>query len=101
MCRIKGQDKLARSVIDWKCCCNFPSMIESFDFKNFFLLLKMPKVIAGYDPCLDDYARSYYNRRDVQKALHVGDGTSLTNWTICKYVTSLAFRDSRDESEFI
>ncbi|CAA3013625.1 serine carboxypeptidase-like 31 [Olea europaea subsp. europaea] len=44
---------------------------------------KMPKVIAGYDPCLDDYARSYYNRRDVQKALHVGDGTSLTNWTIC------------------
>ncbi|CAA2995815.1 serine carboxypeptidase-like 31 [Olea europaea var. sylvestris] len=45
---------------------------------------KMPRVLGGYDPCMDDYAKSYYNRRDVQKALHVGDGTTLIrNWTIC------------------
>ncbi|CAA0817934.1 Serine carboxypeptidase-like 31 [Striga hermonthica] len=31
----------------------------------------MPRVMGGYDPCLDNYAKSYYNRPDVQKALHV------------------------------
>lgn len=39
-----------------------------------------------YDPCLDDYAKAFYNRLDVQKALHVSDGSNLRNWTICKYV---------------
>ncbi|KAL0305767.1 UNVERIFIED_CONTAM: Serine carboxypeptidase-like 31 [Sesamum radiatum] len=43
----------------------------------------MPRLMGGYDPCLDHYANTYYNRLDVQKALHVADGTSLRNWTIC------------------
>ncbi|KAF9609357.1 hypothetical protein IFM89_015612 [Coptis chinensis] len=30
----------------------------------------MPRILGGYDPCLDDYAQTYYNRLDVQKALH-------------------------------
>lgn len=37
--------------------------------------------MGGYDPCLDDYTASYYNRPDVQKALHVHH---LKNWSICK-----------------
>ncbi|MED6182715.1 Serine carboxypeptidase-like 31 [Stylosanthes scabra] len=43
----------------------------------------MPRMMGGYDPCLDDYARAYYNRADVQKALHAGDGHNLKNWSIC------------------
>ncbi|KAM7525121.1 hypothetical protein LguiA_015023 [Lonicera macranthoides] len=43
----------------------------------------MPRIMGGYDPCLDDYARTYYNRPDVQKALHVSDGHHLKNWSIC------------------
>ncbi|XP_057725876.1 serine carboxypeptidase-like 31 [Arachis stenosperma] len=43
----------------------------------------MPRMMGGYDPCLDDYARAYYNRPDVQKALHAGDGHNLKNWSIC------------------
>ncbi|XP_062095091.1 serine carboxypeptidase-like 31 [Humulus lupulus] len=44
----------------------------------------MPRIMGGYyDPCLDDYAKAYYNRLDVQKALHVSDGVQLRNWTIC------------------
>ncbi|KAF9590455.1 hypothetical protein IFM89_035332 [Coptis chinensis] len=31
----------------------------------------MPRIMGGYDPCLDDYAHNFYNRADVQKALHV------------------------------
>ncbi|XP_074329228.1 serine carboxypeptidase-like 32 isoform X3 [Apium graveolens] len=43
----------------------------------------MPGILGGYDPCLDDYAKTYYNRPDVQKALHVSDGHLLKNWSIC------------------
>ncbi|XP_050230126.1 serine carboxypeptidase-like 31 isoform X2 [Mercurialis annua] len=43
----------------------------------------MPRIMGGYDPCLDNYARAFYNRPDVQKALHVSDGLRLKNWTIC------------------
>ncbi|KAJ4703419.1 Carboxypeptidase [Melia azedarach] len=43
----------------------------------------MPRIMSGYDPCLDDYARAFYNRPDVQKALHVSDGVRIRNWSIC------------------
>lgn len=46
----------------------------------------MPRMMGGYDPCLDDYAKTFYNRPDVQEALHVSDGQQLKNWSICKYV---------------
>lgn len=46
---------------------------------------QMPRIMGGYDPCLDDYAKTYYNRPDVQKALHVSDGYLLKNWSICRY----------------
>lgn len=45
----------------------------------------MPRILAGYDPCLDDYAKGYYNKPQVQKALHVSNGFQLKNWSICKY----------------
>lgn len=45
----------------------------------------MPRMrAAGYDPCLDNYAHVYYNRADVQKALHVSDGRQVKSWSICK-----------------
>ncbi|CAJ2678472.1 unnamed protein product [Trifolium pratense] len=43
----------------------------------------MPRMMGGYDPCLDDYAKAFYNRPDVQKALHASDGHNLKNWSIC------------------
>ncbi|XP_038689211.1 serine carboxypeptidase-like 31 isoform X2 [Tripterygium wilfordii] len=43
----------------------------------------MPRIMGGYDPCLDDYAKAFYNRPDVQTALHVSDGQQLRKWTIC------------------
>ncbi|KAI3456291.1 hypothetical protein Pfo_012954 [Paulownia fortunei] len=55
----------------------------------------MPRVMGGYDPCLDDYTTSYYNRPDVQKALHVADGISLRNWTICNMTVFDGWSDSK------
>ncbi|KAJ6377120.1 hypothetical protein OIU76_026149 [Salix suchowensis] len=43
----------------------------------------MPRIMGGYDPCLDEYAKAFYNRPDVQQALHVSDGQHLKNWSIC------------------
>ncbi|XP_020083848.1 serine carboxypeptidase-like 35 [Ananas comosus] len=31
---------------------------------------RMRKIPAGYDPCMEDYVRAYFNREDVQRALH-------------------------------
>ncbi|XP_042520759.1 serine carboxypeptidase-like 31 [Macadamia integrifolia] len=55
----------------------------------------MPRIMGGYDPCLDDYAKTYYNRPDVQKALHVSDGLQLKNWSICNYTIFREWSESR------
>ncbi|KAK7252180.1 hypothetical protein RIF29_35957 [Crotalaria pallida] len=46
-------------------------------------LKMMPRILGGYDPCLDGYAKAFYNRPDVQIALHASDGHNLKNWSIC------------------
>ncbi|XP_051125991.1 serine carboxypeptidase-like 31 isoform X2 [Andrographis paniculata] len=58
----------------------------------------MPRVMGGYDPCLDDYARSYYNRHDVQRALHVisqETKSSVRNWSICNMTVFDSWSDSK------
>ncbi|CAE6195165.1 unnamed protein product [Arabidopsis arenosa] len=63
------------------------SYVASAQFKtNYHISSKrmLPtRRLAGYDPCLDDYVKIYYNRADVQKALHASDGVNLKNWSIC------------------
>ncbi|GAB4826905.1 Serine carboxypeptidase-like 31 [Ancistrocladus abbreviatus] len=55
----------------------------------------MPRIMGGYDPCLDDYAKSFYNRPDVQKALHVSNGVQLKNWSICNSTIFDNWSDSK------
>lgn len=43
----------------------------------------MLRIMGGYDPCLDGYANAFYNRPDVQRALHASDGLHLRKWSIC------------------
>lgn len=40
----------------------------------------------GYDPCTENYAENYYNRPDVQKALHANATTIPYRWTACRYI---------------
>ncbi|KAK1424677.1 hypothetical protein QVD17_20012 [Tagetes erecta] len=56
----------------------------------------MPRILGGYDPCLDDYAKGYYNKPEVQKALHVSDGLHLKNWTICNMDIFYGWSQSKD-----
>ncbi|KAL6198100.1 hypothetical protein ACLB2K_027892 [Fragaria x ananassa] len=55
----------------------------------------MPRIMGGYDPCLDDYSKKFYNRADVQKALHVSNGLQLKNWSICSVKIFNDWTDSK------
>jgi serine carboxypeptidase-like clade II len=39
---------------------------------------------AGYDPCTGEYAETYFNRPDVQAALHANVTKIGYNWTHCR-----------------
>ncbi|KAL5710784.1 Serine carboxypeptidase-like 31 [Ranunculus cassubicifolius] len=66
-------------------CCRLSQVADENSRKLMFRpsMKMMPRVLGGYDSCLDDYAKIYYNRADVQKALHVSDGQHLKSWSIC------------------
>nr|GMD28934.1 serine carboxypeptidase 24-like [Ipomoea batatas] len=49
---------------------------------------------SGYDPCTENYAEKYYNRPDVQKALHANTTGIPYKWTACSEVLIKNWRDS-------
>ncbi|WZY96580.1 hypothetical protein YC2023_063503 [Brassica napus] len=50
--------------------------------------------ISGYDPCTERYAEIYYNRPDVQKALHANATKIPYKWTACSEVLNRNWNDS-------
>ncbi|KAM7508345.1 hypothetical protein LguiA_018798 [Lonicera macranthoides] len=50
--------------------------------------------ISGYDPCTENYAEKYYNRPDVQKALHANLTRIPYKWTACSDVLIKNWNDS-------
>ncbi|CAM8945842.1 unnamed protein product [Rhodiola kirilowii] len=52
--------------------------------------------VAGYDPCTESYAEKYYNRPDVQKALHANITKIPYPWTACSDVLIRNWKDSDD-----
>lgn len=49
---------------------------------------------SGYDPCTESYAENYYNRPDVQKALHANTTAIPYKWTACSDVLLRHWKDS-------
>ncbi|KZV35532.1 Alpha/beta-Hydrolases superfamily protein [Dorcoceras hygrometricum] len=49
---------------------------------------------SGYDPCSEKYAEKYYNRPDVQKALHANTTGIRYNWTACSDVLLRNWKDT-------
>lgn len=47
------------------------------------LTKSIPRRRAGYDPCIENNAEIYYNRPDVQVALHANTTHIPYNWTGC------------------
>jgi len=52
------------------------------------------KRIAGYDPCLVNYAVIYYNRPDVQSALHANTTHIPYSWIDCSTTLNTFWTDS-------
>ncbi|KAG7580322.1 Alpha/Beta hydrolase fold [Arabidopsis suecica] len=50
--------------------------------------------ISGYDPCTERYAEIYYNRPDVQKALHANTTKIPYKWTACSEVLNRNWNDT-------
>ncbi|KMT17266.1 hypothetical protein BVRB_2g039660 [Beta vulgaris subsp. vulgaris] len=49
---------------------------------------------SGYDPCTEKYAERYYNRPDVQKALHANTTKLSYKWTACNEVLNRNWNDT-------
>lgn len=47
---------------------------------------------SGYDPCTEGYAENYFNRKDVQVALHANVTNLPYPYTPCRLVLQLTFK---------
>ncbi|URE16666.1 hypothetical protein MUK42_31060, partial [Musa troglodytarum] len=54
----------------------------------------MSKRPAGSDPCVADYTEAYFNRADVQKALHANVTNLSYNWTHCSSYVLTSWSDA-------
>ncbi|XP_058081267.1 serine carboxypeptidase-like 25 [Magnolia sinica] len=50
--------------------------------------------ISGYDPCTEKYAEVYYNRPDVQRALHANTTKIPYKWTACSETLNRNWNDT-------
>ncbi|XP_061977905.1 serine carboxypeptidase-like 25 isoform X3 [Populus nigra] len=55
---------------------------------------KVVRPLSGYDPCTEKYAEIYYNRPDVQKALHANVTKTPYKWTACSEVLNRNWNDT-------
>lgn len=58
------------------------------------LTKSFPRRIDGYDPCIENYAEIYYNRPDVQAALHANTTHIPYSWTSCSAIVFNSWTDS-------
>ncbi|CAH9090890.1 unnamed protein product [Cuscuta europaea] len=50
----------------------------------------------GYDPCTEKYAEIYYNRPEVQKAMHANTTRIPYKWTACSETLNRNWNDTAD-----
>ncbi|RAL37720.1 unnamed protein product [Cuscuta campestris] len=63
-----------------------PSCRETSNSSGTLIRLKNTLIhrrVSGYDPCTERYAEIYYNRPDVQKAMHANSTAIPYKWTAC------------------
>ncbi|KAF4375968.1 hypothetical protein CsatB_021084 [Cannabis sativa] len=56
--------------------------------------IKFRRQLSGYDPCTEKYAEIYYNRPDVQRALHANFTKIPYKWTACSEVLNRNWNDT-------
>ncbi|CAN6915479.1 unnamed protein product [Brassica oleracea] len=75
-----------------------PTCVASKQKKTGFLRMKNTllrrRFVSGYDPCTESYAEKYYNRKDVQRAMHANVTGIRYKWTACSDVLIKNWKDS-------
>jgi serine carboxypeptidase-like clade 2 len=68
-----------------------PTCVAAQQKKNttgFFVRMKNTllrrRLVSGYDPCTESYAEKYFNRPDVQRAMHANVTGIRYKWTACR-----------------
>ncbi|XP_022861604.1 serine carboxypeptidase 24-like [Olea europaea var. sylvestris] len=78
------------SIYTTSCKAMQDSTKHSMRLKNTLLRPRF----SGYDPCTENYAEKYYNRPDVQKAMHANTTGVPYKWTACSDVLIRNWKDS-------
>ncbi|KAL8037334.1 hypothetical protein ABFX02_11G032600 [Erythranthe guttata] len=78
------------SIYTAKCKASEKKTRVSLKLKNTLIGLRR----SGYDPCTESYAEKYYNRVDVQKAMHANSTGISYKWTACSDVLLRNWNDS-------
>ncbi|XP_002529402.2 serine carboxypeptidase 24 [Ricinus communis] len=73
-------------------CIQLPNKtsVRSLRLKNTLLRRR----VSGYDPCTENYAEKYFNRPQVQKAMHANITGIPYKWTACSDVLIKNWKDS-------
>ncbi|XP_071722840.1 serine carboxypeptidase-like 25 [Rutidosis leptorrhynchoides] len=78
--------------------CNVISDGTTISSKRNIRLPHQPHMVvrqlSGYDPCTEKHAEIYYNRADVQKALHANITKIPYKWTACSEVLNRNWNDT-------
>ncbi|KAG0600600.1 hypothetical protein M758_11G046400 [Ceratodon purpureus] len=61
--------------------------------KQFSQVLGRPLLLQGHDPCTYNYAAVYFNRPDVQKAMHANTTGIPYPWTGCNLQVNMDWKD--------
>ncbi|GAV83208.1 Peptidase_S10 domain-containing protein [Cephalotus follicularis] len=80
------------SIYTPSCMVPHNNTIRSLRLKSTLLRRR----VSGYDPCTENYAEKYYNRPDVQKAMHANVTGIPYKWTACSDVLIKNWKDSDD-----
>ncbi|CAI9098808.1 OLC1v1035518C3 [Oldenlandia corymbosa var. corymbosa] len=78
------------SIYTPTCSSGTPAANKHMRLKNSLLRRRA----SGYDPCTENYAEKYYNRPDVQKALHANTTGIPYKWTACSDVLIKNWKDA-------
>ncbi|KAM3714376.1 hypothetical protein ACB098_01G329500 [Castanea mollissima] len=78
------------SIYTPSCIALHNNTMRSIRLKNTLL---HPR-ISGFDPCIENYAEKYYNRPEVQKAMHANVTGIPYKWTACSDVLIKSWNDS-------
>ncbi|CAL4907214.1 unnamed protein product [Urochloa decumbens] len=74
--------------------CNQTSSSSSTARKNWRIEGHYPWMRGSYDPCTESHSTVYYNRPEVQRALHANVTGINYTWTTCSDTINTNWRDS-------